>query len=142
MTRAKLKPRREMVAAERKPRKNAGKSAKRTTEKATTAVSAQSSDEPKAEISAPVVLPETLDSSCAAGVREQLLTRRGSPLVVDAGQVRRTGMQAMQVLMAAARTWQADGQSYVLTNPTSEFLDTLALAGLSREHLLVEGISG
>lgn len=141
MSRAKSKPRRETGVAERKSRKNPGKSAKRAAEEVVTAAAAQSSEEPTEAISLPVVLPETLDSSCAAGVREELLTRRGSPLIVDASQVRRTGIQAVQVLMAAARTWQADGQSYVLTNPTSEFLDTLTLAGLSREHLLVEGIS-
>ncbi|MFT3732411.1 MAG: STAS domain-containing protein [Hyphomicrobium sp.] len=82
------------------------------------------------------------NSSSAGGIKDQLLARRGSPLVVDAGQVRRTGMQALQLLIAAARSWQADGQEYVVANPTSEFLDTLALVGLSREHLLVEGHIG
>jgi anti-anti-sigma regulatory factor len=49
-------------------------------------------------------------------------------------------MQAVQVLLAAAKTWRADGQSYAITNPAAEFLDTVALVGLSREHLLIEGI--
>ncbi len=89
-----------------------------------------------------LVLPESLDSSAAADIRDLLLAHRGSPLVVDAGQVRRTGMQAVQVLIAAARTWRADGHSYAVTNPTTEFLDTLTLVGLSREHVLVEGMIG
>ncbi len=48
-------------------------------------------------------------------------------------------MQALQILIAAARTWQADSQSYAVTNPSSELLATLALVGLSREHLHIEG---
>ncbi|RUO98737.1 STAS domain-containing protein [Hyphomicrobium sp.] len=88
----------------------------------------------------PLVLPEYLDFSTANEVKEALLARRGSPLAVDAGQVRRTGMQAVQILIAAAKTWQGDGHSYAITNPTEEFLDTIALVGLSREHLLIEGL--
>ncbi len=88
---------------------------------------------------AALTLPETLDSSWAGNLKDMLLAHRGTPIVVDAGQVRRTGMQAVQILISAAQTWKADGQNYVVTNPTQEFLDTVALAGLSREQLLVEG---
>ncbi len=94
-----------------------------------------------AATSGQMVLPENLDFSAATELRGLLLARRGAPLAVDAGQVRRTGMQAVQILLAAAKTWQADGQSYAVTNPASEFLDTIALVGLSREHLLIEGFS-
>ncbi|MBS0235495.1 MAG: STAS domain-containing protein [Proteobacteria bacterium] len=102
----------------------------------------QTSSEPESAVAAALVLPEALDSSSVGSIKELLLARRGEPIVVDAGQVRRTGMQAVQVLISAAQTWQADGQSYVLSNPTQEFLDTLALVGLSREQLLVEGCLG
>lgn len=88
---------------------------------------------------AALTLPEALDSSWAGNLKDLLLAHRGTPIVVDAGQVRRTGMQAVQILISAAQTWKADGQNYVVTNPTQEFLDTIALAGLSREQLLVEG---
>jgi chemotaxis protein CheX len=88
------------------------------------------------------VLPECIDFSAANQIKEALLARRGSPLAVDAGQVRRTGMQAVQILIAAAKTWQRDGHSYAITNPTAEFLETIALVGLSREHLLIEGPHG
>lgn len=97
---------------------------------------------PEATVPEPLVLPETLDSACAMSVRNMLLERRGSPLVIDAGQVRRTGMQAVQILIAAARTWQADGHSYAVTNPSSEFLDTITLVGLTREQIFLEGMAG
>jgi chemotaxis protein CheX len=88
-----------------------------------------------------LVLPDALDSSSASGIKDSLIARRGAPLVVDAGQVRRVGVQALQVLIAAAQTWRGDGQSYAVTNASSEFLDTIALVGLSREHLLLEGMA-
>jgi chemotaxis protein CheX len=92
--------------------------------------------------SATIALPETLDSSSADTLKAELLANRGSPLVVDAGQVRRTGMQAVQILLSAARTWRAEGQSYAVANASDEFLETLALVGLPREHLLIEGFLG
>lgn len=88
---------------------------------------------------AALTLPENLDSAAAAAVKDMLMARRGTALVVDASQVRRAGMQSLQVLVSAARTWQADGKSYSLTNSSSELLDTVALIGLSREDLLLEG---
>ncbi|MET0638750.1 MAG: STAS domain-containing protein [Hyphomicrobium sp.] len=96
---------------------------------------------PQAVASAAFHLPESLDTTSAFGLREAILARRGNPLIVDAGQVRRTGMQAVQVLIAAARTWRSDGHDYLVTNATDEFLDTIALVGLSRECLSIEGVS-
>lgn len=130
--------------------KTAPKNGRRKTPAAKAAQNAAPTEETAAPVAAlseptnhpaPLVLPETLDSSCAVSVRNMLLERRGSPLVVDAGQVRRTGMQAVQILIAAARTWQADGQSYAVTNPSSEFLDTITLVGLTREQIFLEGMA-
>ncbi len=109
--------------------------------KAEVDVAANSVEIPDAGALDALVLPDALDSSSAAGIKDMLIGRRGAPLVVDAGQVRRVGVQALQVLVAAAQTWRSDGQSYAVTNASSEFLDTIALVGLSREHLLLEGIA-
>ena len=89
--------------------------------------------------SAALILPDCLDASAAAAVKDMLLARRGNALVVDASQVRRVGAQSLQILIAAARTWQADGMSYCVTNSSSELLDTIALIGLSREDLMLQG---
>jgi anti-anti-sigma regulatory factor len=86
-----------------------------------------------------LMLPDCLDASAAAAVKEMLLARRGAELVVDASQVRRIGAQSLQVMIAAARTWQADGLSYCVSNSSSELLETIALIGLSREDLMLEG---
>ncbi|MBY0562015.1 STAS domain-containing protein [Hyphomicrobium sp.] len=88
-----------------------------------------------------LVLPDSCDSSSAAALKDLLVARRGAPLVVDASQVNRVGVQALQVLMAAANTWRADGQSYAVTNPSAALLDTIALVGLSGDQFLLEGFS-
>jgi anti-anti-sigma regulatory factor len=126
------------VVAKRGPRKSPSKTAVGASKKEEPEIETSSDAQVRADV---LVLPEALDSASAGGIKEQFLTRRGSSLTVDAGQVRRAGIQAVQILIAAARTWQADGQSFVVTNATSEFLGTLALVGLSREDLLVEGLS-
>ena len=86
-----------------------------------------------------LMLPDCLDSSAAPSIKDMLLARRGNAIVVDASQVRRVGAQALQVLVAAARTWQADEQSYRLTGASAELLETVALIGLPHEDLLLEG---
>ncbi len=123
----------------RKPRAKTGKVAAKKME-AEVDVAASGAEIAEAQVSDALVLPDALDSSAAAGVKDLFIARRGAPLIVDAGQVRRVGVQALQVLISAAQTWRADGQSYAVTNASSEFLDTIALVGLSREHLLLEGI--
>lgn len=86
-----------------------------------------------------LMLPDCLDSSAAITIKEMFLAQRGNSIVVDASQVRRVGVQSLQVLVAAARAWRGDGHSYRLENPSSEFLETIALVGLPREELLLEG---
>jgi chemotaxis protein CheX len=118
--------------AKAKPRKSAAVEAK-------SIAMAEIAEAPLQPSSATLMLPDCLDSSAAVAVKEMLLARRGNALVVDAGQVRRVGAQSLQILIAAARTWQSDGQNYSVTNSSSELLDTIALIGLSREDLLLEG---
>lgn len=135
-----------------RPKAGTGKSAKAKT-KPRRAVGAKARAKAKAkampmvEIDEPapvasstaLMLPDCLDASAAAAVKDMLLARRGNALIVDASQVRRVGAQSLQILVAAARTWQADGMSYCVTNSSSELLDTIALIGLSREDLMLEG---
>ncbi len=144
MARRKPKGRSEKTASGPRSRKKPTKTAEAAVKKATLQLGDVTAvhGEPESVVTDALVLPEALNSSSASGIRDRLLARRGSPIVVNAGQVRRSGMQVMQILISAAQTWQADGQSYVVKNPTQEFLDTIALVGLSREQLLVEGCLG
>lgn len=98
------------------------------------AVLAAAAHEPQ---SPPVELPECLDSSAAEAVRNLFLSVRGRSIEVDASQVRRVGAQSLQILIAATRTWQADGQSYRLVNPSPALTDTIALLGLTGAELSI-----
>lgn len=91
------------------------------------------------DVSPSLMLPDCLDSAAAITIKEMLLSERGKAITVDASQVRRVGVQSLQVLVAAARAWQHDGLSYRLENPSSEFLETIALIGLPHQDLLLEG---
>ena len=102
---------RKSAKAKAKPRKAAAPKAKAIAKAEARRRSESLKSAPQASSSC-LILPDCLDASAAAAVKDMLLARRGNALVVDASQVRRVGAQSLQVLIAAARTWQADGQSY------------------------------
>jgi len=81
-------------------------------------------------------LPEVLDLTAAAPLAQSFLARRGADLSIDASQVRRVGAQCLQVLLAAASTWQNDGMRLCLEKPTEEFLEANRLLGLHFEKEL------
>jgi chemotaxis protein CheX len=78
-----------------------------------------------------LILSDSLDMTAASSLHKELLDRRGQPITLDASQVRRIGGQCLQVLLSAQATWAADGASFQITGPTSEFADGLALMGAS-----------
>lgn len=78
----------------------------------------------------PFVLPETLDLCAAAPIASHLLEARGNQLRVDASNVRKIGAQCMQVIVSAYLTWERDGLTLTLVNPSKEFVDAFRLAGL------------
>lgn len=86
-----------------------------------------------------LALPETLDLTAAAPLAQALLARRGSSLCVDAGQVRRVGALAMQVLLSAAATWKADGVTMQVEDPSPELLSALELLGIAPAELGLRG---
>ena len=78
----------------------------------------------------PLLLPEVLDLTAAAPLAQSFLSRRGTELNVDASKVRRVGAQCLQVILAAAATWKADGMRLCLDQPTEEFLEGTRLLGI------------
>ncbi len=53
----------------------------------------------------------------AASLRAQ----RGKPVTLDASAVERLGGQCLQILLAAARAWSADGAAFHIASPSSAF---------------------
>jgi chemotaxis protein CheX len=82
-----------------------------------------------------VVLPNILDLKAAGPLTEKLIPLRGHDLLVDASQVERLGGQCLQVLVSAAATWQADGATADILNPSDGFVEGLATLGMRPEDL-------
>jgi chemotaxis protein CheX len=82
-----------------------------------------------------LALPATLSSAAAPELLERLLALRGSPLELQAGEVRKLGGQCAQVLMSAALTWRTDGCALRIVEPSDEFGEALRLLGLSLDSV-------
>ncbi len=76
-----------------------------------------------------MTLPEALDTATVGQLLSDLIAVRGQPLVLDASATRRVGGQCLQVLLAARATWAADKIPLLIADPSSDFLDSLALLG-------------
>lgn len=76
-----------------------------------------------------VHLTEILDLKAAAPLRDEILAARGGALRLDASRVQRLGGLCLQVLLSAQRTWQVDGASLRIADPSPEFQEALTLFG-------------
>lgn len=85
-------------------------------------------------------LAPVLDINEAVALRERLLAMKGSDLSIDASAVERVGALCAQVLMAGAKTWEADQRSYTFAKASEPFLKTMQLIGVDIEHLLAKEI--
>ena len=88
----------------------------------------------------PVVLPPMLDLNAAAPLREQLLTLRGQAVALDGSAVDRLGALCLQVLLAARKTWAADGVELRLTVASEAFIEQLAAFGATDLHPDATGV--
>jgi chemotaxis protein CheX len=87
-------------------------------------------------VSRVIELTENLDMPAAAPLLEQMSKLVGEPLAVDASRVQRLGASCLQVLLAAARTWKAEGDALTLQSPSLRFLEDLHLLGLEPDTFL------
>ena len=65
---------------------------------------------------------------------------RGSNLVVDASAVERVGALCVQVLMAGAKSWEEDKQSFTFAKVSDAFTKTTQLIGVNIDHLMAKEI--
>ena len=86
-----------------------------------------------------IALPETLDMRPAQSLRDQLTAARGAPATLDGSAVRRLGALGLQVLLAAERQWQADGQSLNLVDPSPDLRAGLKLLGVAESQSFLTG---
>lgn len=83
-------------------------------------------------------LPETLDLNAATAVHEQLVKLKGNEIEIDASEVKKSGAQCIQVLIAAKKTWDAENKSLLIGTMSEAFENTLKLLGISGEMLPVK----
>ena len=76
-----------------------------------------------------LALAPVLDLKAAAPLKAALIERRGHPLEIDAHDVQRMGGLCLQVLLAAAAAWRADGVSLRVGPRSEAFLDALRIFG-------------
>ena len=78
-----------------------------------------------------VMLDETLDLNCASELARTLASLRGTPITIDPSHVSRVGAQCIQVMIAASKTWKADGVYCTVTPGSEPFNEGLDLLGLT-----------
>lgn len=85
-------------------------------------------------------LAAVLDLNEASALRGKLVSMRGSNLKIDASGVERMGTLCVQVLMAAAKTWDEDKLSFTFSKVSDAFQKTMQLIGVNVDHLLAKEI--
>lgn len=85
-------------------------------------------------------LAAVLDLNEASNLKANILSLRGAPLSIDASGVERVGAQCVQVLMAAAKAWEADKHPFSFEKASEAFIKTLQLIGVNVDHLLAKEI--
>jgi chemotaxis protein CheX len=87
-----------------------------------------------------VSLAAVLDLNEASTLRTKLTGLRGSNVVIDASGVERVGTLCVQVIMAAAKTWNEDKLSFTFSKVSDAFQKTMQLIGVDIDHLLAKEI--
>ncbi|MDE1992963.1 MAG: STAS domain-containing protein [Rhizobiaceae bacterium] len=87
-----------------------------------------------------ISLAAVLDLNEASTLRGKLMALRGSNVTVDASGVERVGALCVQVIMAAAKTWDEDKLSFTFSKVSDAFQKTMQLIGVDINHLLAKEI--
>ncbi len=74
-------------------------------------------------------LPAHLDLAAAAPLKADLLARRGAAIEIDGSGVSRPGALCVQVLLAAAAAWRADGHDFRIVSPSAGLEEGLGRMG-------------
>lgn len=88
--------------------------------------------------SARLRLPPRLDLPAAGPLATELRDLMGGPLEIDGSDVTHVGTPGVQVLIAAAKSWQAAGHDLVIADPSDALVDQIAVLGLGLGDLSAE----
>lgn len=90
-------------------------------------------------MSSPLGLPAKCDTAAADLLLEQLKSRRGAPLCIDAQGCSGIGALCAAVLLAAKRSWRSDAVAFSLVG-TAELVADLTLLGVADSLLGMEPV--
>lgn len=76
-----------------------------------------------------ICLPERMDATTLPALQSEILGCRGGDLDLDASRIGRFGGLAQQLILAAFKTWQADGCRLRLLDPTPVVCDAFDALG-------------
>lgn len=85
-------------------------------------------------------LAPVLDLNEAQALHGKLMGLRGNSVVIDASAVERVGTLCVQVLMAGAKSWEADSQAFTFSKVSDAFAKTTQLIGVNIDHLMAKEI--
>ncbi|HTO32777.1 MAG TPA: STAS domain-containing protein [Pararhizobium sp.] len=85
-------------------------------------------------------LAPVLDLNEANALHGKLMGLRGNAIVIDASSVERIGALCVQVLMAGAKSWEEDKQSFTFAKVSDAFTKTTQLIGVNIDHLMAKEI--
>jgi len=81
-----------------------------------------------------IELAEKLDGAAVRSLQEALCAARGSPVVLDGGNVRVLGGLCAQLLLAAAQQWRAENLAFTLHKSDAVAAD-LSRLGMAAEFM-------
>jgi chemotaxis protein CheX len=84
-------------------------------------------------------LPAVMDVARARALIDDLMSRRGAPLTIDASGVEKASALAIEVLIACRRQWELDEQAMEITDTSTALAETWTGLGLSAEAGAVAG---
>ncbi len=82
-----------------------------------------------------VKLAPRLDTAQAGALAASILEHAGNDLALDASEVTHFGAMAVQVIRAAAKSWQASGHALTITGLSNDCTDQIQLLGFSPDNL-------
>ena len=83
----------------------------------------------------PIVLSPKLDLAAASALLTTLRAHQATDLVIDMSKVKHLGALCLQVLLAMAKTSNAQNRTMTITNTSDRVIDQMRLMGMTPETI-------
>lgn len=92
----------------------------------------------KSDTAKKLTLEKVLDLNEATSLHGKLMALRGANVNIDGSAVERAGALCVQVLMAAAKTWEDEKHSFTFSKVSDALGKTMQLIGVNYDHMLAK----